>query len=932
MNEIQCITNEWVDILILNNTDKSIRRKICYTEYGKYYFNNDVLIVEWNYWGIEKFIYINGNYINLYNNIYGTQLIDENEKYNVLLNFENNKVYKNSLNEENYIGTFHFKKNNIHILFKDTYKIYKIKDYGKYFISNGAINDNSINNNKTNIKLIAIVFPQYHEFYENNLFWGKGFTEWTLLKKTEKIVKDEYIKHPHKDIGYYNLKDYDHRKYMKVLADKYNIYGFCYYHYWFKNKKIMYEPMEHMLKDGEPNKPFFFCWANEQWTKRWDGGNNDILIAQDYSDEIGNVNHFTYLLDFFKHHNYIKKNNKPIFIFYRIEEKDVDDIKKIIILWNNLAQKNGFDGIHFMRYLGPFDNKIQIDSIEGFVEFEPGYCMQKYYNEIMLCDDETIFKNNNYDEILYLNKNEDVNDSVKKGILKNGYEHYLNISEEERNFRLSKYFLYNGNVLYNRILDIEKIYDIQHRGISVGWNNIPRRTCSGDEYSKYPHIWKNINIHNFTNCLEKLMEKIDKNPNKVNNKDNKNIDDNNDNFLFITAWNEWNEQCVLEPSNIDGYSFLNEINNTYLNYYNNPIKKHILYISHIGGGTDKYMKDLEKIFPEYNFIRFIDEKYTINDDNNDYNNNKPYNELYNFINVIHINSIINNEKFRNIYDDTINLIHFLDSFESYVKKIITIHDFQWLFPDNPNITLEIFNKSIENNNRNINKNIEYFKKILDKCDKIIFPDNVLYINYNKLINLSSYNNKIFIVNHCDKLIEYSNLYVSPIIDNTINIAFVGNFCEYKGKNVFINISKRLQKYKNYNILYHVFGENNGYSNESNNEYNNKIILHNKYNDNDIIDLLYKNNIHGIMHLSLFEETYCYALTNSINSGLPILHNNYGAFKNRLGDSEERFIIYQEYNDIYYFLDYIIKNNGIKNINNYISKDLQPNKWYLEHYK
>ncbi len=87
-----------------------------------------------------------------------------------------------------------------------------------------------------------------------------------------------------------------------------------------------------------------------------------------------------------------------------------------------------------------------------------------------------------------------------------------------------------------------------------------------------------------------------------------------------------------------------------------------------------------------------------------------------------------------------------------------------------------------------------------------------------------------------------------------------------------------------------------------------------------------------MHLSLFEETYCYALTNSINSGLPILHNNYGVFKNRLGCIEERFIIYQEYNDIYYFLDYIIKNNGIKNINNYISKDLQPNKWYLEHYK
>jgi hypothetical protein len=905
MNEIQCITNEWVDTLILNNTDNSIRRKIFSTEYGKYKFNNDILIVDWNYWGIENFNCIDGIYINLYNNIYNTELIDVHGKYTVSLDFINKKVY----NEKKFIGTFNIKKNNIHILFENSYKIYNIKEYGKYFIESNIENDY---NKKTKIKLIAIVFPQYHRFYENDTFWGKGFTEWTLLKKMEPIVKDEFIKQPHKDIGYYNLKDYTHRKYMRMLADKYNIYGFCYYHYWFGNKKVMHEPMELMLKDGEPNKPFFFCWANEQWTKRWDGGNNDILITQDYSDENGNIKHFTYLLDFFKHHNYIKKNNKPIFIFYRIEEKDVEDIKKIIDLWNNLAIKNGFDGIHFMRYLGPFDNKIQIESIEGFVEFEPGYCMQKYYNEIMLKDEEQIFDKNNYDETLYLKKNNDINDLVQKGIIKNGYTHYSNISEEEKDIRLSKYFLYNGNVLYKRIIDIEKIYEIQHRGISVGWNNIPRRTYTTDEYSKYPHIWKNINIHNFTNCLEKLMEKIDNNPNKDND------DVENDNFLFITAWNEWNEQSVLEPSNVDGYIFLNEINNTYLNYYKYPIKKNILNISHIGGGTDKYMKDLEKIFPEYNFIRFIDEEK---------NDKKNYDELYNFINVIHINSIISYEDFKNINDDNINLIHFLDSFESYVKKIITIHDFQWLFPDNPNILLEDFNRNILISNCN-NKNIEYFKKILDKCDKIIFPDNILYINYNKLINLNSYSNKIFIVNHCDKLIEYSNFYVSNIIDNTINIAFVGNFCNYKGKNVFIDFSKRLYKYKNYNVIYHVFGENNGFNNDD----DNKIILHNKYNDNEIIELLYKNNIHGIMHLSLFEETYCYALTNSINSGLPILHNNFGAFKNRLRDLEERFIIYQEDNDIYYFLDYIIKNNGIKNINNYISKDLQPNKWYLEHYK
>lgn len=87
---------------------------------------------------------------------------------------------------------------------------------------------------------------------------------------------------------------------MRILADNFNIYGFCYYHYWFKNKKVMYEPTELMLIDNEPNKPFFFCWANEQWTKRWDGGNNEILIEQDYGDNDSNILHFFIYCNFLK--------------------------------------------------------------------------------------------------------------------------------------------------------------------------------------------------------------------------------------------------------------------------------------------------------------------------------------------------------------------------------------------------------------------------------------------------------------------------------------------------------------------------------------------------------------------------------------------------------------------------------------------------------
>ena len=873
MNEVQVITNEWIDTLIFQTNNKISRRK-CINEKGSYYFDNETnnLIVIWDGWGKEIFVSFGKYYLHLDDGKFKTKI----NNINLILDFFNNTII-NLSNQNNLFNNnkFYIRNNKLHIYNGLNIDVYYTNDYGKTFHNINEINQNNIP------KLIAIVFPQYHEFYENNLFWGKGFTEWTLLKKTEEIVKDELIKYPHKDIGFYNLKNINHRKYMTKLADKYNIHGFCYYHYWFKNKKVMYEPLELMLKDGEPNKPFFFCWANEQWTKRWDGGNNDILLAQDYSDYDGNVEHFNYLLNFFKHPNYIKKNGKPLFVFYRIEEEEVHHIKNIINMWNNLAQINGFDGIHFMRFLGPFNNKINIEELNGFIEFQPGYCMQNFYNEITMIDDEKIFDENNYSEDLYLKKNIDIVKSINDGYLNSGFEHYSNIGEREQKIRTSKYFLYDGEVLYKRILDLDQKYDEQHRGISVGWNNIPRRNYSGDEFSKYPHIWKNINVHNFSTCLNKMLSR------------------KNDDFLFITAWNEWNEQCVLEPSNIDGYDFLTEINNNYLNSFSEKYRKNILYLSHLGGGTEKYIIDLERIFPEYNFIRLLNDTDIIEN-----------------IDKIHINSIIH---YPNFINNRNSLLNYLDLYDASIEKIITIHDYQWIFPDNPNILYSDFNRSI-----GYIFDMEFIKNLFEKCDKIIFPDNSIYINYNKFICLNDFNNKIFIVNHSDKLINYDNFNINKINDNIINIGFIGNFCEYKGSELFLEISQKHCDYKGYKIIFHVFGEKNGFGHFDD------IIFHNKYSDIDIINKLNDNNIHGLVHLSLFEETYCYALTNSINSGLPILYNNLGAFKNRLSDKHDRFIIYQDDNDINYFFDYIIQKNGSKKIK-VLSNNIQPNKWYIENY-
>jgi hypothetical protein len=885
MNEIQIITEQWIDILILDKNKSTAKRKIVDSEYGEYYFKNDSLIIYWKNWGDELFYLINNTYVNLSSKYFKTYLESSDWNSEGIFNIENNVVECPSSDKR---GTYHLKKNIISILWENNgeYEIFLLHDYGKKFISK------KVNNPvKTNIRTIAIFFPQYHEVEENNKFWGNGFTEWTLLAKTEDIVKGEYIRKPHNDIGYYNLLDIEYRKYITTLCNKFNIHGLCYYHYWFKNKKVMYEGLESILKDGEPNIPFFFCWANEQWTKRWDGGNNEILLEQEYSDYEGNIDHFHYLLQFFRHYNYIKINNKPVFIFYRIEEKDVEHIKTIINLWNELAIRNGFAGIHFMRYLGPFDNRNNIDSINGYVEFEPGYCAQENYWDLCIPDDEKIFEE--FNEELYLKKNIDIANAVRDGHIKSGYEHYISIDDKEMEFRTSKFYLYNGDNLYKHILNLPKKFNEQHRGITVNWNNIPRRIYSGDEYDKYPHIWKNIDTENFSNCYRKLLNKIE---------DTKNTGDCNENFLFITAWNEWNEQAILEPNNIDGYSYLSKINNNYLDFYNYPIKKHVLYISHRGGGTEKYTYDLEKIFPEYNFLRF-----------HEYVENVNYKYIYQFIDIIHVNSVIYGNIFWNIHA-------FLNIFDFSKKIYLTIHDYQWFYPDNPNILYDDFVSSVPDSN-----NIDNFRKLLERCNKIIFPDPSVYINYNKHISLNKYFDKIFIVPHSDKMINYKRLYI-PNISNEIHIAYIGNFVKYKGKDLFIYMSEKYTTYKNFIIKYHVFGNMEDYSDNLS-----TIQFHGKYSDEDIISLLHKNNIHGIVHLSQFEESYCYALTNSINSGLPILHNNLGTFRNRLEKYHPRFFILRDECDIFPYFDYIINNYGKNECDINFSCNLQPNKWYLQNY-
>lgn len=167
------------------------------------------------------------------------------------------------------------------------------------------------------VKLIAFHLPQYHTFPENDQWWGKGFTEWTNTRKAVPLYKGHYQPRTPLNKNYYQLDRLDDILWQMDLAKKYNVYGFCYYHYWFNGKLLLNKPLE-LLRDYNGDKlPYFFCWANEPWTRAWEGNTKKVLMPQEYGNQPEWEEHFQYLLTFFRDSAYMKKENMPLLVLYR---------------------------------------------------------------------------------------------------------------------------------------------------------------------------------------------------------------------------------------------------------------------------------------------------------------------------------------------------------------------------------------------------------------------------------------------------------------------------------------------------------------------------------------------------------------------------------------------------------------------------------------
>ena len=222
------------------------------------------------------------------------------------------------------------------------------------------------------IRSIAFYLPQYHPIPENDRWWGKGFTEWTNVSKAKPLFPGHYQPHQPADLGFYDLRLPEARQAQADLATAYGIHGFCYYHYWFTGKRLLERPFEDVLTSKEPDFPFCLCWANENWTRRWDGKNEDILAEQIYSEE-DDRQHLRYLAQAFQDPRYIRIDGKPLFLVYRASE--IPDPLATAKTWRDEARELGIGDIYLVRVESCPEEQQNPQSIgfDACVEFQPDW-------------------------------------------------------------------------------------------------------------------------------------------------------------------------------------------------------------------------------------------------------------------------------------------------------------------------------------------------------------------------------------------------------------------------------------------------------------------------------------------------------------------------------------------------------------------------------
>ncbi len=223
----------------------------------------------------------------------------------------------------------------------------------------------------TQVRLIAFYLPQYHPIPENDRWWGTGFTEWRNVSRAQPLYEGHYQPHLPGQLGFYDLRLQGVLEQQAAMARAAGIEGFCFWHYWFNGKLLLEQPVVRMLESGTPDFPFCFAWANENWTRRWDGQESEVLISQSYGGTGDDRNHFEWLVRAFRDHRYMKVDGRPLLAIYR--PLDLPDAPATVQLWSRLAAENGLPRPFLVAIHTNFDNGdfLRASGFDAELIFQP---------------------------------------------------------------------------------------------------------------------------------------------------------------------------------------------------------------------------------------------------------------------------------------------------------------------------------------------------------------------------------------------------------------------------------------------------------------------------------------------------------------------------------------------------------------------------------
>jgi len=346
--------------------------------------------------------------------------------------------------------------------------------------------------NESNPKLIAFYLPQFYTFKENDEWHGRGFTEWTNVTSAIPQFTGHYQPKLPIDVGFYDLSNINIMKRQAEIAKQYGVHGWCFHYYWFSGKRLMEDPVFNLLENPEIDMPFCFNWANESWSKLWNGSNKELLIEQNLQDD-DDEKFMNDILPFIKDRRYIKINNRPMLMIYRPSVFGKERTLKLIANLRRIAKENGFEDLYMicvMHQLFKEENPIEWGFDAG-VEFPPHEFMHLPH-----------IKNKKYVNKYFEGKISDMSNFIKR-----------------------RQYMYK--------------YDYKmFKTVFPSWDNSARKAYNGASVfiNETPELYKKW----LNDCICWTKTNLDK----------------EEQFVFINAWNEWAEGAYLEPDRKYGYAYL----------------------------------------------------------------------------------------------------------------------------------------------------------------------------------------------------------------------------------------------------------------------------------------------------------------------------------------------------------------------------------------